>query len=34
MKMALLWDIAQCSLVEIDDVSEGFTASIKALMME
>jgi hypothetical protein len=34
MEMALFWDIAQCSLVEVDDVSEGLTASIKALMME
>jgi hypothetical protein len=33
MKMALFWDVAPCSLVDLTDVSEELTAVI-ALMME
>jgi hypothetical protein len=32
--MTVFWDVAPCSLVETDDVSEVITASIIALMME
>jgi hypothetical protein len=28
MKMAVFWDVAPCSLVEIEDVSEVFTAFV------
>jgi hypothetical protein len=35
MKMTVFWVIAPCSIVEMTDVSEAFTASnIRALMMD
>jgi hypothetical protein len=34
MKMAVFWDVAPRSLVELTDVSEALTASIIVLMNE
>jgi hypothetical protein len=34
MKMIVFWDVAPCCLVELTDVSEVLTASIRTMMME